>query len=113
MTNRDVAVTRPPRYKWKIINEDSGIKRDSLVYLIIINDHALVSYFVLPLSRSPHRQNNHGIGAIANVQNDNNEVAQPTPNLRYNCNANNGKAAERKYRENMAAPAAEAPYKGP
>lgn len=55
---------------------------------------ATVSYFVLALSLSPHRQNSHGIGAIANVQNARRLVAHPTPSALYICKLKSGNTAE-------------------
>lgn len=73
----------------------------------------LVSYFDFVLNLSPVRQKSHGIGAIASVQNANNDVAHPTPRARYICKLNSGNAADSPYRTIIAAPAADAPYKGP
>lgn len=75
--------------------------------------YALVSYLLPLLILSPNLQNNHGIGANPTVKNANTLVAHPTPKLSYICNENNGNAALRVYLDNIAAPAAEAPYKGP
>lgn len=79
----------------------------------VLPGYELVSYFVCLRILSPYFQNIHGMGAMANVKNANILVAHPTPRLSYICNENSGNAALRVYLDNMAAPAAEAPYRGP
>lgn len=61
----------------------------------------------------PHFQNRKGIGAMAKVQKARTLDAQPAPSVLYSCSEKSGNDADRKYREIIAAPAAEAPYNGP